>query len=214
MKFEDISSRTKQTFRDLIRPLTDFLARSEVNPNVLTAMSFLFALFAAVEFFRGSLRAAATWLLIGGLFDVMDGAVARSADRTTRFGALLDSTLDRYAETAVLFGIGCYFLKGDIVSGKALWIGAAIVAALAGSFMVSYVRARAEGLGVDCRIGIMQRPERVIVLALGALISSEALVAAVVAVALLSNYTVFQRVQFVWKRVHEYESGYADMQQK
>ena len=205
MKFENFSAGAKKVFRDVIHPMTNFLAQLNINPNLLTIFSFLMAFGAGVEFFRGSLRTAAIWLLLGGLFDVLDGDVARSAHRTSRFGALLDSTLDRYAEATVFIGIGYYFLKNGGASEKTLLLVAVLAFALVGSFMVSYVRARSEGLGIECGVGIMQRPERVILLAAGALVSPSALILVIFIIAIMTNYTAAQRVRFAWKRLNEDE---------
>lgn len=205
MKFEKFSASVKRAFRDFIRPVTNFLAQLDINPNLLTTFSFLMALGAGAEFFRGSLRTAAVWLLLGGMFDVLDGDVARSAHRTSRFGALLDSTLDRYSEATVFIGLGCYFLKNGGASEKSLLPAAVLVFALVGSFMVSYVRARSEGLGIECNVGIMQRPERVVLLAAGALVSPSALILVIFIIAIMTNYTAVQRVRFAWRQLNESE---------
>lgn len=196
MNIEKKLSSVKKVFRELIRPITGFLARLDVNPNYLTVMSFLGALIASVEFARGSLRAAAAWLLLGGLFDILDGEVARGAKRSSRFGALLDSTLDRYSEGIVLCSIGFYFFKTGGVSDRSLIFLAGLSMALIGSLMVSYVRARCEGLGIECQVGVMQRPERVVLLAIGSLISPTALALCIFIIAAMTNYTTVQRVRF------------------
>lgn len=141
----------------------------------------------------------AVLLLLGGLFDMIDGAVARAANRVTRFGALYDSTLDRYAEIIIFFGIGYYYVnKLGQGSDSGLLISMAVFIGLAGSIMVSYVRARAEGLGFECKVGIMQRPERLILLSIGALISDKWLVIMIILVAVLSNVTAIQRIIHIW----------------
>ncbi|MBN1543738.1 CDP-alcohol phosphatidyltransferase family protein [candidate division KSB1 bacterium] len=194
-----IPDRWKNGFRALFEPLVRFLVRLKLNPNHLTTLSLVLSAVAAVYFGKGSLRLGAVFLLIGGMFDMIDGAVARASNRVTRFGALYDSTLDRYAEILIFFGIGYHFVSS--LSETSVWyvVGSlAVFLGLAGSVMVSYVRARAEGLGFDCRVGLMQRPERLVLLSLGALISVHLLILALLVIAVLANFTAFQRVYHIW----------------
>ncbi|MDL1874577.1 DNA-directed RNA polymerase subunit beta' [Cytophagia bacterium CHB2] len=123
------------------------------------------------------------------------GRVARATNRVTKFGALYDSTLDRYSEVFVFFGLAYFFVNID---PDALWRPVAVAVALGGSMMVSYIRARAEGLNLDCKVGLMQRPERVVSLGVGALISQEVLTWVIIAIAILANFTAIQRLHHVW----------------
>ena len=128
-------------------------------------------------------------MLVAGVFDLLDGQVARKGKTETRFGALLDSTVDRYSEIVIWFGIAVSFIRADD-----LWTSSAVFFALAGSLMVSYVRARIEGLGGECKVGFMQRPERVIAIGVGALVGEVGLSVAVWAIAVLANFTAMERV--------------------
>jgi CDP-diacylglycerol---glycerol-3-phosphate 3-phosphatidyltransferase len=135
--------------------------------------------------------------LLSGFFDIIDGALARKTNQVTRFGGILDSTLDRISEAAVLLGIMAFYLFNDQLFSP--WIILLIGLAIMGSFLVSYVRARAEALKIECQVGIFTRAERVIILALGLLLSSlpYVLVGALAIIALLSIVTMIQRLMHV-----------------
>ena len=140
-------------------------------------------------------------LLLSGLFDMMDGRLARLGNMSSTFGAFWDSTLDRYSELISLGGLAAFWFT----VGDGLW-GIITLLALIGSIMVSYVRARAEGLGLDCKVGFMQRPERVVALAIGAIISGVindgiAVNIAVAIIAVLANITAFWRVGYCYKQL-------------
>lgn len=204
MKVELIPGRVKEGFKRLLQPIVKLFVKYKLNPNHFTTFSLLICIISAYAFGKGSLRMGSVFLMLGGLFDMVDGAVARASNRVTRFGALYDSTLDRYAEIIVFFGIGFYFVGNSEPGSKvSLLISMAVFIAIAGSVMVSYVRARAEGLGFDCKVGIMQRPERLVLISLGALISELALVIAMVIVAVLANFTAFQRIYYIWREENE-----------
>ena len=147
---------------------------------------------ATVVFAKGELRWGAVVMMIAGLCDILDGQVAREGRKETKFGALLDSTTDRYSEIFIYFGIGAYLI------GRDEWIATGILFfAITGSLMVSYVRARAEGLGEDCKVGFMQRPERLMALGLGCLISHNGLVFVLAFLAVTTNYTVVERLTYI-----------------
>ena len=141
-------------------------------------------------------------MLLGGLCDILDGQVAREGRSETKFGALLDSTTDRYSEIFLYFGIGAYLIRQNewLVSGILFF-------ALSGSLMVSYVRARAEGLGEDCKVGFMQRPERLVALALGGLYGHEGLVFVLVVLAVTTNYTVVERLTHIRSKLNSEAHG-------
>jgi len=143
----------------------------------------------------GFLRLAGILTLLGGFCDTMDGSIARTTGRASRFGALLDSVVDRYSEFIMYLGIGAYFINYEDYS-----TAAGTFLALCGSFMVSYARARAESLGFEAKLGFMQRPERIVLIGLGALIHIGALKIAIWLVAFLSNYTALQRIRFAHKQ--------------
>ena len=151
--------------------------------------------FGAAAFLTGFIRLGGILILLGGLCDTIDGQLARSTGKATRFGALLDSTVDRYSEFIMFFGIAAHF-----VFIKDYGTSTATFLALCGSFMVSYARARAEGLGLDAKVGVMQRPERIVLIGLGALIHIVAFQFAIWLVALFANFTALQRIRFAYKQ--------------
>ena len=158
----------------VIQPFIEFLARSGVTPNAVTTIGFVINIGATIVFVygtnsaRGDLRYVA-WggaiILFAGLFDMMDGRLARVSKQESRFGALFDSVLDRYSELVMFLGI-CYYLVAQQYFLSSLFAFIAMI----GSIMVSYVRARAEGLGVECKGGLMQRPERVLLVGFSAIL--------------------------------------------
>jgi CDP-diacylglycerol--glycerol-3-phosphate 3-phosphatidyltransferase len=147
-------------------------------------------------------------VLLSGAFDLFDGALARAKNQTTSFGAFLDSTLDRISEAALLFGLlVLYHLKQP--SNPEVWL---IYAALVGSILVSYMRARAEGLGIKCEVGVFTRAERVIVLALGLLLSRWIDISVLIAlciIAALAWVTVIQRFIYVRQQTNKEPKGSA-----
>ena len=179
------------------QPVVQLLARTPLTPDTLTWFGFLIAVAAAVLIGTGHLFAAGFVVLFGGLFDMLDGALARQTNRTTRFGAVLDSTLDRLAESVVLIGILVVYARAQSVAG-ALVAGAA----WSGSLLVSYIRARAEAIGLECQVGLFTRAERVVILALGLLLSQfdSALMIALVVIAAFSFVTAGQRLLYVWQQ--------------
>lgn len=182
----------KQPMLAVLRPLARFFIRVGFRPDWLTVIGLLMNLGATLAFARGYLRSGAGIMLAAGVCDILDGQVAREGRRETKFGALLDSTTDRYSEIFLYFGIGAYLVGHDE------WIASGILFfALCGSLMVSYVRARAEGLGEDCKVGFMQRPERIVALALGGLYGHEGLILVLAVLAVTTNYTVVERLAHI-----------------
>jgi CDP-diacylglycerol---glycerol-3-phosphate 3-phosphatidyltransferase len=184
----------------ITQPIVTFLAKSSITPNMVTWFGFILILVASALAGTGHLFAAGWVMLLSGFFDIIDGALARRTNQVTRFGGVLDSSLDRISEAAILIGIMGYFL---FYSGSELvyWIVILIGITMIFSFMVSYIRARAEGLGIECQVGIFTRAERVIILALGLLIGMNlALVIILIIVALLSIVTVIQRLVHVYQQ--------------
>lgn len=198
----------------IINPLIKGMIRVGITPNIVTTVGFLGNILAAVFFIYASQQAdldAQTttigWggfiIIASGLFDMMDGRLARMGNMSTQFGALWDSTLDRYSELVSLFGVVLVFLEdGD----EWFWLGVVSFAAMVGSVMVSYVRARAEGIGLECKVGLMQRPERVVVLAVTAIITGFTgslwwLAGGMIVIAVLANITAFWRVAYCYKKL-------------
>ena len=190
-----VLEKVKDDVAELIEPSTQYLVKKRFKPDVLTMIGFGFNLVAAFLFGFDMLRWAGVMVLLAGVFDFLDGQVARAGRTATTFGALLDSTVDRYSEIVVWFGMVVSFIRAG-----SLWTSSALFFALAGSLMVSYVRARAEGLGEECKVGFMQRPERVVAIGVGALVGQMGLTVAVWVIAVLSNYTALHRVLHVRKR--------------
>jgi CDP-diacylglycerol--glycerol-3-phosphate 3-phosphatidyltransferase len=182
-------------FMRTLDPLVRLFTKWGVNPNSLTLAGVIITFLAAIAFFLQSPRLGGFLVLLGGLCDAIDGSLARNSGKATRFGALLDSSVDRYAEFAMLFGIGGYFLMTqDYLNSAGTFL------ALCGSFMVSYTRARAESLGLSAKVGVMQRPERIVFLGAGALIHPVALAIAIWMVAVFANVTALQRLRFAFKQ--------------
>ncbi len=176
-------------FLDLLTPLIKTLTRWGIHPNAFTLAGFVFTMVAAAALFEGSLRIGGLLILAGGLCDCIDGNLARAMNKASRFGALFDSTIDRYSEFVMFLGILTYF-----ISRNESLTAIVVFAALCGSIMVSYSRARAESLGFEAQAGLMQRPERIVFLGLGALIHPVAFKLAIWAVAIFANLTALQRL--------------------
>ncbi len=179
----------------LAHPVVHLLAKTSITPNTITWLGFLLSAGAAALIVTGHLLAAGLLVLVAGLFDLLDGALARRTNQVTHFGAVLDSTLDRLAEIVLLLGILILYVREQSAVGILL---AGI--ALPSSLVVSYIRARAEVLGLDCAVGLFTRGERVIVLALGLLLNQidYALIIALCIIVLFSLFTAGQRLLHVW----------------
>ncbi len=169
-----------------------WLDRLGLTPNAVTVLGFLGNCIVALVLARGWERPGGVLVLLVNAFDMLDGALARVQNRQTRFGAFLDSTLDRYSEGALLFGVAALYLRrGHPLAAALAWI------ALVGSFMVSYARARAEGLGLDAEVGVLARPERILLL--GGALSLGRTPWALGLLALLTNLTALQRIRHVYR---------------
>jgi len=181
----------------LAQPMVRLLVKTSVSPSAITWFGLFLAAVAAVLVATGYVFTAGFVVIIAGFCDMLDGALARSTNRTTNFGAVLDSTLDRIAEAVLLFSLLFLYAGEQSVAGILL-VGAALI----GSLMVSYVRARAEAVGLECEVGWFTRPERVIVLALGLLLYQidYALNIALAVIVIFSFVTVGQRVVCVWRQ--------------
>lgn len=178
-------------------PMTRLLARTAITPSAITWFGFLLAVGAAALIITGHLFAAGWVVLIAGFFDMLDGALARYTGRATHFGAILDSTLDRLSEAVILLGILVLYTREGLLA-QSLLVGTVLL----GSFLVSYIRAKAEATGLKCQVGLFTRPERVIVLALGLLLNqiTYALVVALAIIAVFSFITAAQRLIYVWQQ--------------
>ncbi len=175
-------------------------AKIGVNPNFLTFIGFAINLFAAYLFAYGYFRWAGVTIIVGGVFDLTDGPVARRTRQVTPFGGFFDSVLDRYSDLFLLIGLLVYY--GRI--NRFLYV-AVVALAMIGSVMVSYARARAENLISSCKIGFLERPERVVLIIIGALFNRMAPVLWVIVV--LSNLTVMHRVVHTYHEARRLESA-------
>ena len=181
----------------LTQPAVRLLARTGITPNMITWLGALIAIGAGVLIAMEHPFVAGFVVLAGGFLDIIDGALARSTNRATRFGAILDSTLDRVGEAVVLLGLIILYTRQQSIAGVTV-VGVVWLMSL----LVSYIRARAEGMGVECEVGLFTRAERVILLVLGLLLSQvgDALLIVLSVIAALSFITVIQRMQHVWRQ--------------
>jgi CDP-diacylglycerol--glycerol-3-phosphate 3-phosphatidyltransferase len=171
-----------------------------VNPNILTLMGLVVNIFAAVLFAKGRFHAGALVVLFAGIFDMVDGEVARRTQRVTKFGAFFDSVIDRYSDMVLLLGLVVWYAKLD----KSFYAGLAVMA-IVGSIMTSYTRARAESLIPQCKVGFLERPERIVLLIIGGL--ADRMAAVLWVMAILSNWTVSQRIWYTWHEARRVERG-------
>ena len=203
-----MDNRKHQTTRILPKQLSTFADNSadsisnlfitlKFTPNIISFIALMLGLVAGILFAAAQPLWAGVAIILCGFFDVLDGQVAAKTNKKSLFGAIFDSTLDRYSEFFIYLGIAYYFRDH-----WALWL---CFFTFFGSYMVSYTRARAEGLGIECQIGIMQRAERIGLLALGSLLGSafgafdSVMIAVLIAIAVISNFTAFQRIYHVKK---------------
>ena len=172
------------------------LAKTALTPNAVSWLGVLLTLATAALIISGQLFAGGIMVLVAGFFDMLDGALARSTNRVSKFGAILDSTLDRFSEAAILLSLLAVYARQQSMLG--IW---AVGLALLGSYLVSYIRARAEGMGIDCEVGVFARPERVVTLALGLLlapVNSTFLTAALGIIIVFSFVSAGQRLHRAW----------------
>jgi len=191
----------------VLQPIIDAMVRRRVHPNVLSTIGFLVTMSSAFAFGLNHIRTAGVLILLGGVFDLFDGRVARATGLASNFGAFYDSTLDRISEIAVYVGLLSLYNDYHPELGDVGTIYA-IMLAMAGSLMISYTRARAEALGIDCKVGLMQRGERVVMIGLAALLfggseSGLALRIVIIAVAILANLTAIHRIIWVYQHTRE-----------
>lgn len=199
-------------FVNMLNPLINIFIKTKISPNTFTVWGLLITASATVLIIidKSYIHWVGLLILIGGICDILDGKLARSAGLETRFGALFDSSVDRYSEVIMFFGIALFYVRDD---NYLLSIVAFI--ALGGSTMVSYIRARAENLGFDAKVGLMQRPERVVFIGAGALFyyplfnitifhvenfPVTLLEIVIWMVAILANYTAIQRLIYAYKQ--------------
>ena len=193
----------EKPFYAAVNPLVERLIRAGVRPNTITTVGTLLVLVSAVAYAFGHVRLGGLILLLSGVADTLDGQVARGGAMVTRFGAFYDSTLDRVGDGATFIGIGAYLLLAPDVAYRAPAVILCMVAILS-SLLVSYARARAEGLGLDCKVGIAQRAERILGLGVTSLLvgagpGALVLEGIVAVLAVASTITVVQRFVYVYR---------------
>jgi CDP-diacylglycerol--glycerol-3-phosphate 3-phosphatidyltransferase len=191
-----LTDRVRQWSRGILDPIAELLAKTGVSPNVVTFIGFLLMVLVGVVISQGYLLAAGVLLILAAVFDAFDGALARKLDRVTRFGAFFDSTLDRFSEAAVFLGILIYYQK----QGASTEVILAYLAII-GSLMVSYTRARGEGLGISIRGGLLSRLERMVIVMIGLILSQ--LTIALWILAPLTNFTAVQRIWLTWRALQD-----------
>ena len=178
------------------QPVARLLARAGVSPNALSISGFIINLGAGAVIAEGSLFWGGVLVLFSALFDLMDGALARASNKVTTFGGILDSTLDRLSEAVVLLGVLILYLQEPNVLG-----GVLVYLCIAGSLLVSYIKARGEGAGLKCNVGIFTRAERVVALVLGLLLNQ--VVIALLVIGFLSYYTAAQRLTYLYQQTQK-----------
>jgi CDP-diacylglycerol--glycerol-3-phosphate 3-phosphatidyltransferase len=195
-----LPDRVKRVYLRLIEPVAEWLIRKDVQPNTITTIGTLCSVIGGIIYGTGHIRTGGWFLGLTALFDVLDGMVARRTNRSSLFGAFYDSTLDRVADGFVLGGLAVFF------STRPGWQGTVMVAvcvlALIGAFVTSYTRARAEALGIDAKVGLLQRPERVVLLSapqafFGLALDGLVLIGIIVLLTITAWITALQRVAAV-----------------
>ena len=216
-KRERFKDRARRLAHGALDPLVGLLHGAGVKPDHLTLLGLALSLASGLAFFEGGFWLGSLLLALSGVCDILDGQLARRRGTMSRFGAFFDSTLDRLADGAVLCGIAGFYVMhlvelsidpsqavAEISRGlePVVWarVGMLALAGMLGSFMVSYARARAEGLGLECKVGWFERPERTVLLIVAGLFGvGPVMPAALILLALLSFVTAMQRVTHVWK---------------
>ncbi len=191
-----ISQWVRRVTRWFILPIARFMGRLGISPNLITVIGFLLNIGVAYVLALGNLRIGGVLVLAAAGFDGLDGTLAREMKRSSRFGAFLDSVVDRFSESTIYGGLLILYIR-EGNSELAILIYAAII----GSLLVSYVRARAEGVGVECKVGVFTRIERVTVLVVGLL--TEQMQIALWVLAIFANLTAIHRVVHVWRMIGE-----------
>jgi CDP-diacylglycerol--glycerol-3-phosphate 3-phosphatidyltransferase len=191
----------------VIAPVADWMVKRRINPNTITTVGTVCSMSAGVIYATGHISIAGWVLGLTALFDVLDGTVARRTGRSTVFGAFYDSTLDRVADGAVLGGLAVFFARNDVHHSVPGWTSTPMVGVLLmgiiGTFLTSYTRARAESLGIDAKVGILQRPERVTLLSapqafFGLALNGWVLITICILLSVTAWITAIQRIAYVY----------------
>lgn len=184
----------------ILEPVARLIGRMGISPNVVTLTGVVLNLGVAWILAQGYMRVGGLLVPLVALFDALDGALARLTAKRSRFGAFLDSTMDRFSEAILYLGLLFYYTRHGARQEILL-----IYATIVGSLMVSYARARAEGLGLDCKVGLLTRLERVVVLTIALVLDQVSI--ALWVLAILTNFTALQRMYHVWRATHDEDEG-------
>jgi len=180
----------------LLNRLVRALSLARIHPNLLTALGLAINIVAAILFGKGNFLAAGLVVFGAGVFDMVDGRVARASNTATSFGAFFDSVVDRYSDMALYMGLLVYYAR----VGRFLYL-ILVALVMAGSVMISYTRARAESLIPSCKVGFLERPERIVLIIIGAIMDRMGPVLWIIAV--LSNVTVVHRCIYTWRQTQK-----------
>lgn len=178
----------------LLDKIVKILSKLHINPNILTFTGVLISFWAAFEFGYGNFFRGGIVIILAGLFDMLDGEVARVTRSATEFGAFYDSVIDRYSDVIILQGLMVYYARQQML-GYVVLVGVVVM----GAVLTSYTRARAESMIATCKVGFMERPERIVLLIIGAL--SNRMEAVLWVLAVLGNWTVFDRIYYTWSEL-------------
>lgn len=194
----NLESARKALEKHIAEPIIRFISKTPLTPNGVTIIGFGITIISGALAFTNHLFWAGIVLVIASIFDMLDGTLARTTKRVTKFGAILDSTLDRVSEALILLGVLAVFVRAGQLT-ESMLTGFALL----GSFLTSYTRARMEGLGIECKAGLFTRPERVIVTAAGLILSgiNYALLIALIIVTFFSWYTTIERMVYAWRNL-------------
>jgi CDP-diacylglycerol--glycerol-3-phosphate 3-phosphatidyltransferase len=190
-----LSDLARKRFGGFLEPVASLIGRTGVSPNLVTMTGTVLNLGVACILAQGHMRIGGVLVPLVALFDALDGTLARLTEKRSRFGAFLDSTMDRFSE-AILY-LGLLFFYTRLSAGREILL---IYATIVGSLMVSYARARAEGLGLDCKVGLLTRLERIVILTVALVLDQ--VPTALWILAILTNFTALQRMYHVWKATH------------
>jgi CDP-diacylglycerol--glycerol-3-phosphate 3-phosphatidyltransferase len=199
----------KKGFLRVVEPAISILARNNVSPNTITTVGTLLTIAAAVVYATGHIMSAGWLMSVTAVFDVIDGQVARRTGRCTVFGAFYDSTLDRVADGALMAGLTVFYMTSPVHHN--IYMVVVCLVGIVGTFLVSYTRARAESLGIDAKVGVMQRPERIVLLSapqalFGLFWNGWVLMAIIILLSVTSWITAVQRIAFVYGFTKNIES--------
>src|SRR3989475_3916828 len=191
---KSITGRIGAGGKRVVDSIVKGLASLHIHPNILTLIGMVINIFAMIIFRKGSCGWAGLVIVIAGIFDIVDGEVARHTKRDTKFGAFFDSVIDRYSDLLLLLGLIIWYAKIN----RIFYVGLTGLV-LIGAVLTSYTRARAESLIPACKVGFLERPERIVLMIIGSLFDKMAPVLWVMAI--LSNWTVAQRIWYTWREL-------------